>query len=752
MAEASQEATQYDVDTTNHARGLWLLKVPKYLSEQWANLDNGTDIGSIEFVKKPNSTVQNIVFKVSSDSVNESAEVPLTHVLKLSSSDQLSMMVFSQTKDEVKIEGKIAQKADIQVDGNYIKQYMLMKRKKFEVKEAEKKAKYDRAPISNVSNRLSHATMRHKEIVSKAFYVLIETNNFKPRICITYAIISTMQQLYNFFIQMACNFVTNQIDNRYTNKLILAPMVRMGTLPFRLLCLEYGSDIVFTEEIVDHKLIKCKRIINPVLNTIDFVDHTGCVVLRTCAVERDKVVLQIGTSCKERAVKIAELVTNDVSGIDVNMGCPKDFSVKGGMGIALLNRPDRITEIMTALVKACQIPVTCKIRILSTLDKTLELLKLIESTGVSAVSIHGRTSSQRRTEPNQNDILRAICNAHIVNIPLIANGMSTDVACHEDISKLNRSIGSNSIMLARAAQRNPSIFRKSGMLSGFIMAQRYLMYAIDYDNTYGNTLYCICNIMHSLMDKDIGSKITSSRSMLELSNALQLTEYYEQAITKRKSIYSSLTGEDRNNLEGLGLIYDSDKVLSIPEVNEEGVIELHVVYRKRKAKDDKYTPKELINTFSRKKYAIDPVYVTTERSADRRFKSVVCVGESNYSSSCWEKNKKLAEQAAATVAVQSRQKRERQEDKHLRSDKQIVLDRIFEAFRKNQYYGTNDLVSITKQPQNHLKDILKGVCKYRTHAPHKNTWELKPEYREDDKESCTIAIDDDDDDLDNYVL
>ena len=452
---------------------------------------------------------------------------------------------------------------------------------------------------------------------------------------------------------MASRFSTDHSGVSYADKLILAPMVRMGTLPFRLLCLYYGADIVFTEEIVDHKLIKCRRVINPVLSTIDFVDVCGCVVLRTCAAERDKVVLQIGTACRERAVKVLELVGSDVSGIDVNMGCPKDFSVKGGMGVALLSRQDKISDIMSALVKSSRIPVTCKIRILPTLAKTMDLLKLIESTGVSAVSIHGRTSSQRRTEPNQNDVLTAICNSHSVSIPLIANGMSTDVLCHEDIDKWNRTIGSSSIMLARAAQRNPSIFRKSGMLTGFEMAHSYLKYAIDYDNTYGNTLYCICNIMHASMDKEIGGKVSNSRSMLELSSALGLADYYEQTIANRKSIYNSLSVEDRRILDSVGLVYGSDSVKSVPEVSEDGVIELHVVYRKRKVKDnpDNSTPKDLVNSFARKRYALDPVYVTKERSSDRRFKSVVSFGDKSYSSSCWEKNKRLAEQAAATVAA-----------------------------------------------------------------------------------------------------
>jgi tRNA-dihydrouridine synthase 2 len=80
----------------------------------------------------------------------------------------------------------------------------------------------------------------------------------------------------------------------YQRKHILAPMVRMGTLPMRLLCLEYGADIVYSEEIVDLKLLQCDRVENSVSNTIDYVDRTsGDVVFRTHSSERNHVVRPI---------------------------------------------------------------------------------------------------------------------------------------------------------------------------------------------------------------------------------------------------------------------------------------------------------------------------------------------------------------------------------------------------------------------------------------------------------------------------
>lgn len=79
----------------------------------------------------------------------------------------------------------------------------------------------------------------------------------------------------------------------YCNKVILGPMVRAGTLPLRLLSLRHGANIVFTEEIIDFKLINSKRVVNTILNTIDFIDDTGFVVFRTCQEEKDKVILQV---------------------------------------------------------------------------------------------------------------------------------------------------------------------------------------------------------------------------------------------------------------------------------------------------------------------------------------------------------------------------------------------------------------------------------------------------------------------------
>jgi tRNA-dihydrouridine synthase 2 len=82
--------------------------------------------------------------------------------------------------------------------------------------------------------------------------------------------------------------------------------------------------------------------------------------------------------------------SRDIAAIDVNMGCPKSFSISGGMGAALLSKPDLIHDILTTLKRNLNIPVTCKIRLLKTHHDTVELARRIEKTGVAAIAVHGR--------------------------------------------------------------------------------------------------------------------------------------------------------------------------------------------------------------------------------------------------------------------------------------------------------------------------------------------------------------------------
>jgi len=420
-------------------------------------------------------------------------------------------------------------------------------------------------------------------------------------------------------------------------------MVRIGKLPTRLLALKYGADLVYSEEIIDIRFIQCKRVVNNELSTIDFIEdeENSLPMFQTCKEEKEKVILQLGTADAQRALAAAKLVENDVAGIDVNMGCPKEYSTKGGMGAALLLKPHKVKDILTTLVNGLKIPVTCKIRVLPELEKTLELVKLIESTGVAALGVHGRYKEERSRMPCRNDVIRAIVDA--VNIPVIANGGSNDITCYEDIETFRKKTNASSVMVARAAQWNCSIFRKEGRLPMMTVVEDYMKLAVKYDNHVSNCKYCVLEMMKSQQETEPGKKCRAAETVREMCEAFDMLDYYKTVTrTRRKSRGCGDNDNDDNN---------AVKRLKGDDEN--------TVYMKFKFERANYffttgrTPKTILLEWSRKNCGEDPKYITVTRDLDRKFSSTCIHQGKNYKTTYWEKNKKLAEQAAAVVCLLS---------------------------------------------------------------------------------------------------
>lgn len=223
----------------------------------------------------------------------------------------------------------------------------------------------------------------------------------------------------------------------FKDGLLLAPMVRLNTLPFRLVCLDHGADIVYTEEIISFKLQKCKRIENQDLNTIDYILHDenkkSDVVLRIDKREKSKLILQIGANDPNVALKAALLVQSDVIGVDLNMGCPKHFSTHGDMGSNLLYKPDLACSILKKLRSELNQDkfVSCKIRLLEEDEKTIEFIKLIQDTGIDYFTVHLRTKHQNaKNKANWSKL--DIIKKHS-NIPFFCNG---DIFNYDDYCKV----------------------------------------------------------------------------------------------------------------------------------------------------------------------------------------------------------------------------------------------------------------------------------------------------------------------------
>lgn len=298
----------------------------------------------------------------------------------------------------------------------------------------------------------------------------------------------------------------NGVD--YRGKVVLAPMVRSGELPSRLTALKYGADLVWGPETIDRAMIGCHRRVNPRNGTVEFarrssnggrVDKPGreSVIYRIDPRrEKGRLVFQMGTAKPEYAVQAARLVAGDVSGIDVNSGCPKPFSTSGGMGAALLRDPDRLVSILEALVREVgnpfQIGISVKIRILETPELTEALVSRLVKTGIIGMTVHCRTTPMRPRERAVRDQLRMV--ASVCRSAGVACVMNGDVTCKTEALALMDEFGVDGAMIATAAESNPSCFRaneEGGLLPWREVVHQYLRFSMESENSFGNTKYLL---------------------------------------------------------------------------------------------------------------------------------------------------------------------------------------------------------------------------------------------------------------------
>ncbi|CAI4050399.1 hypothetical protein SKDZ_14G3340 [Saccharomyces kudriavzevii ZP591] len=298
----------------------------------------------------------------------------------------------------------------------------------------------------------------------------------------------------------------------YAGKLVLAPMVRAGELPTRLMALAHGADLVWSPEIVDKKLLQCTRRENTTLQTVDYVVPSKAqarpetLVFRTYPkLESSRLIFQIGSASPALAIQAALKVINDVNGIDINAGCPKHFSIHSGMGSALLRTPDTLCLILQELVKNVGKPhgkpISVKIRLLDTEQDTLQLVTRLCATGIANLTVHCRKAEMRNREQPITDYIAEIygvCRAN--NVSLIVNGAIHDRSHFHDLQTNhwgNSSIGG---MIAECAERNPTVFDHTAhvpeqVLPWVAACREFIQWATRFDNHIGNTKYMLSRIV-----------------------------------------------------------------------------------------------------------------------------------------------------------------------------------------------------------------------------------------------------------------
>lgn len=332
----------------------------------------------------------------------------------------------------------------------------------------------------------------------------------------------------------------------YRGKVVLAPMVRSGELPSRLLALKYGADLVWGPETVDRAMIGTEEKVNPRTGCIEWTRNANSnpasnlppreVVIYRIDPKREssQLIYQIGTSNPDLAFQAATLVAPYVRGIDVNAGCPKPFSTSGGMGAALLRTPDLLCNILTALVEKVGTPheigISVKIRLLETPEETSSLVNKLCMTGITGLTIHCRTTPMRPRERairEQLKMIGDICRSH--GVACLMNG---DVTSREEGLTLAQEYGIDGAMIATAAETNSSVFRSKeagGLAPWQEVVKEYLQLAMSVENKWNNTKFLLSQLMPG--KSKIYQPVQMSRSHGEALGLLDITdsEFISQA-------------------------------------------------------------------------------------------------------------------------------------------------------------------------------------------------------------------------------
>jgi nifR3 family TIM-barrel protein len=227
--------------------------------------------------------------------------------------------------------------------------------------------------------------------------------------------------------------------------ILLAPMEDVSDPPFRYVCKMFGADMMYTEFISSEGLI---RDAVKSVKKLDFDEFERPIGIQIFGHDIDSMV---------KAAQYAERAKPDL--IDINYGCPVRKVVSKGAGSGIMNDIPKMVQMTEAVVKAVKLPVTVKTRLGYDEEhkEIVEIAEKLQDIGIKAITIHGRTRTQRPRIPADWTLIGAVKNNPRMHIPVFGNG---DVLGAESAKMFRDNYGVDGLMIARGSYGDPWIFRE----------------------------------------------------------------------------------------------------------------------------------------------------------------------------------------------------------------------------------------------------------------------------------------------------
>lgn len=295
----------------------------------------------------------------------------------------------------------------------------------------------------------------------------------------------------------------------------LAPMEDVTDMDFRVLCKQFGADMVYTEFVSSDALI---RHVNKTKEKLTICDAERPVAIQIYGREVEAMV---------EAARICEEAKPDI--IDINFGCPVKKVAGKGAGSGMMKTPELMVEITREVVKAVNLPVTLKTRLGWDHDSKIivELAEQLQDVGIQALTIHGRTRSQMYRDNADWSLIADVKNNQRMRIPIIGNG---DVTTPEECKQRFDETGVDAVMIGRGAIGNPWIFKevkhflktgeslpKESFLWYLNVLKEYIRKNVEYSNERGGIIHSRRHLAASNLFKGIPDFKKTRIAMLRAS-------------------------------------------------------------------------------------------------------------------------------------------------------------------------------------------------------------------------------------------